>query len=51
VVVVGVLVVVVVAQEDFYASPDIRMSELRKLGSVCINISIVHTKLKNGYLL
>jgi hypothetical protein len=33
VVVVGVVVVVVVAQEDFYLSPDLRMSELRKSGS------------------
>jgi hypothetical protein len=29
-------VVVVVGQEVFYLSPDLRMSELRKLGSVCI---------------
>jgi hypothetical protein len=36
VVVVGVVVVAVVAQEVFYISPDLRMSELRKLGSVCI---------------
>jgi hypothetical protein len=36
VVVVGVVVVVVVAQEVFYASPDLRMSELRKSGSVRI---------------
>jgi hypothetical protein len=34
VVVVGVVVVVVVAQEVFYASP-----ELRKSGSVCTDIS------------
>jgi hypothetical protein len=38
VVVVGVVVVVVVAQEVFCISPDLRMSELRKLGSVCIYI-------------
>jgi hypothetical protein len=37
VVVVGVVVVVVVAQEVFYVSPDILMSELRKSGSVCIH--------------
>jgi hypothetical protein len=37
VVVVGVVVVVVVAQEVFYVSPDLRMSELRKSGSVCIH--------------
>jgi effector-binding domain-containing protein len=36
VVVVGVVVVVVVAQEVFCVSPDLRMSELRKSGSVCI---------------
>jgi hypothetical protein len=30
-----VVVVVVVAQEVFYVSPDLRMSELRKSGSVC----------------
>jgi hypothetical protein len=36
VVVVGVVVVVVVAQEVFYVSLDLCMSELRKLGSVCI---------------
>jgi hypothetical protein len=35
VVVVGVVVVVVVAQEVFYIRPDLRMSELRKSGSVC----------------
>jgi hypothetical protein len=35
VVVVGVVVVVVVAQEVFYISPDLRMSKLRKSGSVC----------------
>jgi hypothetical protein len=35
VVVVGVVVVVVVAPEAFYVSPDLRMSELRKSGSVC----------------
>jgi hypothetical protein len=35
IVVVGVLVVVL-AQEVFYVSPDLRMSELRKQGSVCI---------------
>jgi hypothetical protein len=35
VVVVGVVVVVIVAQEVFYISPDLRMSELRKSGSVC----------------
>jgi hypothetical protein len=34
VVVVGVVVVVVVAQEGSYVSPDLRMSELRKSGSV-----------------
>jgi hypothetical protein len=37
VVVVGVVVVVVVAQEVFfYVSPDLRMSELCKSGTVCI---------------
>jgi hypothetical protein len=36
VVVVGVVVVVVVAQEVCYVSPDLRMSELRKSGSICI---------------
>jgi hypothetical protein len=30
------VVVVVVAQEVFYASLDLRMSELRKSGSICI---------------
>jgi hypothetical protein len=35
-VVVGVIVVVAVAQEIFYVSPDLRMSELRKSGSFCI---------------
>jgi hypothetical protein len=45
VVVVGVVVVVVVAQEVFYLSPDLRMSELRKSGSVCIPILV-----KNGYI-
>ena len=35
VVVVGVALVVVVAQEVFYVSPDLRMSGLRKSGSVC----------------
>jgi hypothetical protein len=35
VVVTGVVVVVVVAQEVFYVSPDLRMSELCKSGSVC----------------
>jgi hypothetical protein len=35
---VGVVVVgvVVVAQDVFYVSPDLRMSELRKLGSICM---------------
>jgi hypothetical protein len=36
VVVVGMVVVVVVAQEVFYLSLDLRMSELRKSGSVCM---------------
>jgi hypothetical protein len=36
VVVVGVVVVGVVAQEVFYVSLDLRMSELRKSVSVCI---------------
>jgi hypothetical protein len=36
VVVVGVVVVVVVAQEVFYVRQDLRMLELRKSGSVCI---------------
>jgi hypothetical protein len=36
VVVLGVVVVVVVAQEVLYVSPDLRMSELSKSGSVCI---------------
>jgi hypothetical protein len=31
-----VVIVVVVAQEVFYVSPDLRMSELRKPGSVCV---------------
>ena len=38
VMVVGVVVVVVVAQEDFYVSPDLCMSELRKSGSVCTQL-------------
>jgi hypothetical protein len=32
----GVGVVVIVAQDVFYVSPDLRMLELRKSGSVCI---------------
>jgi hypothetical protein len=36
VVVVGVVVVVVVAQKGFYVSRDLRKSELCKSGSVCI---------------
>ena len=35
-VVVVVVVVVVVAQEVLYVSPGLRISELRKSGSVCI---------------
>jgi hypothetical protein len=47
-VVVGVVVVVVVAQEFFYVSPDLRMSELRKSGSVCIIYRYRHVP---GYLI
>jgi hypothetical protein len=41
---VGVVVVgvVVVAQEVFYVSPDLRMSELRKSGSICIDRTQIH---------
>jgi hypothetical protein len=42
VVVVGVVVVVVVAQEVFCVSPDLRMSDLRKTGSVCICLAKVY---------
>jgi hypothetical protein len=45
VVVVGVIVVVVVAQEVFYVSPDLRMSELCKSGSVCIYEKDIHVEL------
>ena len=44
VVVVGVVVVVVVAQEVFCVSPDVRISELRKSGSVCTWSSEVKKK-------
>jgi hypothetical protein len=40
VVVVGLVVVVVVAQEVFLVSPDLHMSELRKSGSVCTLCSV-----------
>jgi hypothetical protein len=38
-----VVVVVVVAQEVLYVSPDLRMSELRKSGSVCIVRAYMYT--------
>jgi hypothetical protein len=49
VVVVGVVVVVVVAQEVFCVSPDLRMSELRKSQSVCMSTFLKDKqKIKNS---
>jgi hypothetical protein len=49
VVVVGVVVVVVVAQKVFYISPDLRMSELCKSGSVCISLNRGLMELLSGH--
>jgi hypothetical protein len=43
-------VVVVVAQEVLYVSPDLRMSELRKSGSACISETIRYTSIHNQTL-
>jgi hypothetical protein len=46
VVMVRVVVVVVVAQEVFYISPDLRMSELRESRSVCSSKESTYSRLE-----